>query len=402
MTLAPDPFRSATHGKRHSAYTVLNDRGPVHLMHRTRSRSTWLITGYDEARASLTDPRLVKGGGGANIFGHRLDPALLAATRTEMLSSDPPNHTRLRKLVSGAFTMRRIDLLAPRIQQVVDGLLDALVDVESADLVTTFAYPLPMTVICDLLGIPEERRADFRTWSAQIIDPAVVGFEVFAEAATDLVGYVRELIATKRAQPADDLLSAVIAVRDGSDQLSEDELTSLVILLLVAGHETTVNFIANATFALLTHPEQLAVLRAEPARIPAAVEELLRFDGPLQIATQRVATETFELGGVTISAGDVVLTGLLAANRDTSHLPGADVLDVTRTPTPHLAFGHGIHHCLGAPLARLEARIALSSLITRFPDLRLATPADDLPVGDAVLINALTALQVATRPAPAS
>jgi len=400
MTLAPDPFRSATHGERHSAYTELNDRGPVHLVRQTRSRSIWLVTGYEEARACLTDPRLVKGGGSATIFGHRLDPALLAATRTEMLSSDPPDHTRLRKLVSGAFTMRRIDQLAPRIQEIVDDLLDALVDVESADLVAAFAYPLPMTVICELLGIPEERRGDFRTWSSLVIDPAVSGFETFAAAAEALVGFVRELIAIKRAQPADDLLSAVVAVRDGTDRLSEDELTSLVVLLLIAGHETTVNLLTNATYALLTHPGQLALLRSEPERLPGAVEEFLRFDGPLQIATQRVAAETFELGGVTISTGDPVLVGLLAANRDTSHLPGADVLDITRTPTPHLAFGHGIHHCLGAPLARLEARVALGSLISRFPDLRLAEAAGDVPVDDAVLINGLNALHVATRPLP--
>jgi cytochrome P450 len=277
MTPAPDPFRSATHGERHSAYTELNDRGPVHLVRQTRSRSIWLVTSYDEARACLTDPRLVKGGGSANIFGQRLDPALLAATRTEMLSSDPPDHTRLRKLVSGAFTMRRIDQLAPRIQEIVDELLDALVDVESADLVAAFAYPLPMTVICELPGIPEERRGDFRTWSSLVIDPAVSGFETFAAAAEALVGFVRELTEIKRAQPADDLLSAVVAVRDGDHRLSEDELTSLVVLLLIAGHETTVNLLTNATYALLTHPGQPALLRSEPGRLPGAVEEFLRF-----------------------------------------------------------------------------------------------------------------------------
>jgi cytochrome P450 len=258
-----------------------------------------------------------------------------------------------------------------------------------------------VTVICELLGIPEERRADFRDWSATIMEPAVSGFDAYSAALAALVGYVRELLAAKRDRPADDLLSALVAVRDGSDRLSEDELTSLVILLLVAGHETTVNLIANGTYALLTHPDQLELLRAHPERLPDAVEELLRFDGPLQTATMRIAAEAFELGGVPIGEGDLVLVGLLAANRDPARLPGADVLDVTRGTTAHVAFGHGIHHCLGAPLARLEARIALGSLIARFPRLRLAAPAEDLRVTEAYLAHGLAALPITTGEAPA-
>jgi cytochrome P450 len=205
---------------------------------------------------------------------------------------------------------------------------------------------------------------------------------------------VRELIAAKRAEPRDDLLSALIAVHEGSDRLSQDELTSMVFLLLVAGHETTVNLIVSGTLALLRHPDQLALLRAEPERLPAAVEELLRYDGPLQVTVPSIAAAPIEVGGVTIPAGDVVLPALLAANRDPGRFPEPDRLDVTRASNSHMAFGHGLHHCLGAPLARLEGRIALGSLITRFPGLRLADPATEPPRNPGLIMNGLIALPV--------
>jgi cytochrome P450 len=209
-----------------------------------------------------------------------------------------------------------------------------------------------------------------------------------------MVGYVRELIAAKRADPGDDLLSALIAVHEGSDRLSQDELTSMVFLLLVAGHETTVNLIVTGAYTLLRHPEQLALLRAEPQRLPAAVEELLRYDGPVQVTTPAVAAAPIEVGGVTIPAGDVVVPALLAANRDPARFPEPDRFDLTRTPNPHLAFGHGLHHCLGAPLARLEGRIALGSLLARFPGLRLADPDTEPRRNPGLLINGLVALPV--------
>jgi cytochrome P450 len=205
---------------------------------------------------------------------------------------------------------------------------------------------------------------------------------------------LRELVAAKRADPTDDLLSSLVAVRDGADQLSEAELTSMAWLLLVAGHETTVNLIGNGVLALLTHPEQLALLRAQPDRLGAAIEELLRFNGPLQIATPRRTTEPVDLGGITIPAGQIVMPALLAANRDPACTAEPDTLDITRTDTPHLAFGHGIHHCLGAPLARMEGRIALGSLLARFPRLRLAVPPEDLTWRPGVLQHGLDALPV--------
>ncbi|MGH3914665.1 MAG: cytochrome P450 family protein [Pseudonocardiaceae bacterium] len=382
--------------RRHATYAELAATGPVHPITLPIGAPAWLITGYDEARAALHDPRLVKGEAARTFLaGDRLSPEMFAAISRHMLNHDPPDHTRLRRLVTAAFTRRRIDGLAPRIQQITDELLDALTGVAQTDLIASFAYPLPITVICELLGVPADARSEFHTWSAVLVTGMMADPDEFAEAATAMVTYLRELIVAKRAAPADDLLSALVAVREGGDRLSADELTSMVFLLLIAGHETTVNLIGNGVLALLTHPEQLTLLRAQPQRLPTAVEELLRFDGPVQMATFRVTSEPVEIGGTTIPAGQMVITSLLAANRDPAHLADADVLDLTREDNPHLAFGHGIHHCLGAPLARLEGRIALGTLLARFPQLRLAVPAEQLNWRPGMLMNGLLALSVA-------
>lgn len=314
-----------------------------------------------------------------------------------MLNRNPPDHTRLRRLVATAFTRRRIDQLTPRIQQITNELLDAMVTEVQLDLIDSFALPLPITVICELLGVPTSRRAEFHHWTSTVITGVLAGPNKLATAATAMVSYLRELVKAKRAAPTGDLVSALVAARDGEDRLSEDELTSMVFLILVAGHETTVHLIGSGVLALLTHPEQLALLRTQPHRLPDAVEELLRFNGPLQVATFRLTTEPVDIGDVTIPTGEIVLVGLLAANRDPACVALADTLDITRTDNPHLAFGHGLHHCLGAPLARLEARIALGTLLTRFPELRLAVPAEQLTWRPGVLLNGLDALPVNLR-----
>jgi cytochrome P450 len=311
-----------------------------------------------------------------------------------MLNRDPPDHTRLRRLVTAVFTRRRVEEFAPRIQQITDQLLDAMTDTAPVDLVAEFAYPLPITVICELLGIPEQRRAEFRDWSTTIVSGMMIDSDEFVVAATAMANFLRELIAAKRADPAGDLLSELVAVRDGADRLSENELTSMSFLLLLAGHETTVNLIGNGVLALLTHPEQLALLRAQPDRLPAAVEELLRFDGSVQVASFRQTGEPVEIGGVTIPADHIMVIGLLAANRDPARISDPDVFDIGREDNTHLAFGHGIHHCLGAPLARLECRIALGTLLARFPRLRLAVPTEQLIWQPSMLVNGLTALPV--------
>jgi cytochrome P450 len=393
------PFSATADGLRLGIYDALVASGPVHRMPLLDGSEGWMVTGYDAARSALTDPRVVKGGPGHGPYITELPPDIAAAIDHHMLSLDPPDHTRLRRLVSAAFTRRRSERLAPRIQELTDTLLDRLAERDEVDLVAEFAYPLPITVICELLGIPEEDRAEFRAWTGPLVAGGVAGVEAYTAAATALVHYVRELLDRKRREPADDLLSALLAVReeDGGaapGRLSEDELTSMVYLLLLAGHETTVNLIGNGVRALLVHPDQLARLRAEPDRIAAAVEELLRYDGPLQSAIPAVTAAPVEIGGVPIPAGEIVVISLLAANRDPARLPEADQLNLSRPESPHLAFGHGIHHCLGAPLARLEARIAIGSLVTRFPDMRLAAPAAELVRLPGLLMNGLVALPV--------
>ncbi|MGB8996863.1 MAG: cytochrome P450 [Pseudonocardiaceae bacterium] len=395
----PSPFTETNGRARHAAFAELAAAGPVQRVVLFTGVAVWLVTGYAEARAVLAHPDVVKGGKGGGPHRDAIPAALAAAMDQHVLSADPPDHTRLRRLVSAAFTRHRINALEPRIRRITEGLLDdmALTGAGGApvDLVMAVGSPLPLTVISELLGVPERRRDDFRGWSNVAINGSVYPAQTFVDAATALVAYVRGLIAEKRADPSSDLLSALIAVREGGDQLSEDELTSLIFLLLVAGYETTVHLICGGTHALLTHPDQLQLLRAEPDRLPAAVEELLRFNGPVQVATPYLTAAPVRVGGVTIPAGEVVLPALLAANRDPKKFPEPARLDVTRPPTPHLAFGHGIHHCLGAPLARLEGRVAIAALIDRFPRLRLAVPADELVWRPSLLVNGLAALPVA-------
>ncbi|WP_433298433.1 cytochrome P450 family protein [Pseudonocardia sp. CA-142604] len=399
-SIPPAPFFLTTDvDERHRLYRALSRSGPVHRVVLPHGEWAWLVVRYEQARAALTDPRLAKAG---PPFAAELDPALRSAINSNMLNVDLPEHGRLRRLVAAAFTRRRVERLAPRIRQLTDELLDPLVARaadSSFDLVAEFAYPLPVAVICELLGVPESGREKFREWSFADVNASVIGVEAYAEAATAFVEYLRDLIALKRREPADDLTSALVGARDGSDQLTEDELTSMIYLLLVAGHETTVNLIANGVYTLLRRPGAWALLGAEPERVPSAVEELLRIDGPVQTSTLRTAVETFEFAGVTIKEGDTVLVGLLAANRDTTTRPDAEDLDLTRSPNQHVAFGHGIHLCLGAPLARLEAQTAFTGLLTRFPRLRPAVPPREIVAEPGLLMNALHALPVTARPA---
>ncbi|QYN34197.1 cytochrome P450 [Pseudonocardia sp. DSM 110487] len=394
-----DPYTATADGARHAAYAALAARGPVHQVRLPSGVKGWLVTSHDAARVALTHPGLSKGGPSRAPYADELPPVIAAAINHHMLAMDPPDHTRLRKLVSAAFTRRRTEALAPGIQQLADDLLDGLADRDEADLITAFAYPLPIAVICRLLGVPDTDHHLFREWTAPlVVGGNMAGIEAYSAAATALVAYVRELLAEKRRRPTDDLLSALVAARDGEDRLTEDELTSMVYLLLLAGHETTVNLIGNGVLALLTHPDQLALLRAEPERLPAAVEELLRFDGPLQSAIPAIATEPVEIAGTTIPEGANVVVALLAANRDPDRLPRPDRLDLTRTQSlGHLAFGHGVHHCLGAPLARLEGRIAIGGLVTRFPRLRLAVPAAEITRTPGLMMNGLAELPVRLR-----
>jgi cytochrome P450 len=393
-----DPFAAAPNGARHAALAELARNGPLHHLVLPTSVPAWVITGYAEARAALADPRLVKGGPSNAPFVDELEPETSSALNHHMLTADPPVHTRLRKLVSTAFTRRQVERLAPGIEALCASLLDdlaaRLAATGEADLLASFAHPVPMTVICDLLGVPAQARADVRGWVGPLLAGGVDTFAAYATAARRMVAFTRDLIEEKRRTPADDLLTALIEARDGEDRLSEDELTSMVQLLFIAGTDTTVGLISNGALALLTHPDQLAAVRADPDRWPAAVEELLRFDSPTQVPIPVATAAPVMIGGTTIPAGEHVIVSLLAANRDPARFPKPDELDLARADGAHLAFGHGIHHCVGAPLARLEGRIALRALTERFPTLELATEPEKLEREPSLLFNKLTALPV--------
>ena len=384
----------------YSVHARLRARHPVAQVIMPGGTPAWLVTGYAEGRAALTDPRLVK-----LPKGWRPDQdSLFAALDLHMLNSDPPDHERLRTLVSKAFTARRVERLRPRITAITAALLDDMSTQQEVDLLAAFAFPLPVTVICELLGVPVADRDQFRAWSATIVSETVSPV-VFQAHATAMIGYFRDLLAARRAEPADDLLSALISARDdtardSTGRLSENELLSMAWLLLVAGHETTVNLIGSGVLALLLHPGELARLRAEPALLAGAVEELLRYVSPVNNATFRFAGEPVNLGGVCIGPGEVVLVALSGANRDPSRYPDPDPerLDVGRDSAGHLAFGHGIHYCLGAPLARLEAQIAFGALLERFGSMTLAVPPAELRWRPSSLIHGLESLPVRLRP----
>ena len=393
---APSPFTETGESARFKAFDELAAAGPVQRLTLFTGVPVWLVTGYQEVRQALSHPHIVK----THHAGPHVDfvpPELARAHDNHMLATNPPDHTRLRRLVTAAFTRRRVDGLAPRIQQLADELLDGLAahGGEPVDLVSEFAYPLPIRVICELVGVPEERRGEFAGWSKIAISGAAHPPEVYVGATSAMIDFIRQLIVRKRAEPSDDLLSDLIAVRDGADQLSEDELTSMVHLLLVAGHETTANLIALGVHTLLGHPDQLRLLLDEPDRMPAAIEELLRYDSPTFVAIPATTDAPVTIGDTEIPAGQVIVTLLWTANRDPGRFTDPATMDITRpNATNHLSFGHGIHHCIGAPLARLEARIAIGSLLARFPSLHRpegsATP--DREIG--LLVNALGELPV--------
>ncbi|MFE2583859.1 cytochrome P450 [Streptomyces sp. NPDC059378] len=353
----------------HPFLAELREQGPVHKVRDANGGEFWLVVGHEAARAALADPRLSKD---MRKLGWDLNDADLIGRH--MLVSDPPEHTRLRRLVSREFTPRRVEALAPRVQEITDGLLDAMLKQPAgrADLVASLAYPLPITVICELLGVPDMEREEFRRWSNEVVAPT--SEEAAVRAFGELGSFLTSLIEKKHRAPGDDLMSALIrTTEEDGDRLSSGELVGMAFLLLVAGHETTVNLISNGVRALLTHPEQLAALRADMSLLDGAIEEMLRYDGPLESATNRCTTEPVEIAGTVVPAREPVLISLAAAHRDPNRYEAPDTFDIRRDARGHLGFGHGIHYCIGAPLARLEGRIALRSLLERCPELALDT-----------------------------
>lgn len=359
----------------------LRAQKPVHRMKLPSGLEAWLVVSAQEARQALTHEHLRKD---PTPAGAALAAVGFTAHKPgvglggNMLDSDPPAHGRLRRLAASAFSPRRTAALAPRIEQIADDLLDAMAPLGQVDLVEAFTAPLPMTVICELLGVPEQERHDFRKWSRAAL--GVPSPEQQA-GATNLNDYLRVLVETKRRTPEDDLLTAFVEIQGAEDgRLSEQELVGTAVLLVVAGHDTTVNLLGNAMLALFDRPDQAEILRSRPELTSAAVEEFLRFDSSVEFSTLRFAAQDMHLGGQDIARGDVVMVALGSASRDLTQSSGGDAasLDVTREAARHLAFGHGIHHCLGAPLARLEATIALNRLLARFPDLQLAVPHEEV------------------------
>ncbi|MEU4546102.1 cytochrome P450 family protein [Nonomuraea dietziae] len=359
----------------YAVYAGLRAEGPVHAIDFPPGASAFVVVDYEHARPALNDPRLSKNlASGPEWFRDAIsqqNPVL----GDNMLMSDPPDHTRLRRVVSKAFTPRRIERLRPRVQAIADELIDAF-EGDTVELIDAFAFPLPIIVICELLGVPDRDRADFRRWSGALVTPAVN--EELArsrdEASDALRAYFTRLIAERRAAPTDDLVSVLVT----SDELSEREVLSTLALLLIAGHETTVNLIGNGMLALLRNRDQLDLLRAKPELLPNAIEEFLRFDAPVERATFRIALEDMEIAGTPIPKGSFVHVSIGAAGRDPKAFDRAESLDVAREDNRHVGFGHGLHFCLGAPLARMEGQIAFGSLLARLGDIRLACPEEQL------------------------
>jgi len=399
--LYSDRFRADTY----AIFAEMRERDPVLCQPGIDGETPiWFVTRYDDVVAVLLDderfvrdPRLVLSAEEMSELNASL-PDLLAFINNNMLNNDGDDHRRLRRLVTKAFTPRMVERLRPRVQEIADELIDRVEARGEMDLVEEFAFPLPITVIAELLGVPPADRGRFREWSNAIVTPVFAAEDVaaFAELIQRFVDYLLALFEERRRLPGEDLISALVAVEDGGDTLDESELSSMVALLIVAGHETTVSLIGNATLALLRHPEQRAELSRRPELLPRAIEELVRFDGPVERALNRWAATDVELRGQTIRRGSSVIVVLGAADRDAERFADPDTLDVlAEREAKHVGFGRGSHYCLGAPLARLEAEVALGTLLRRLPGLRLAAPAETLVWRAVPLFRSLAALPVA-------
>jgi cytochrome P450 len=362
----------------------------------------YLVTRYDDAAAVLRDERFVKDIRSARNMHDRGVPWMPRAIKPlahTMLDSDGAEHRRLRTLVRDTFAPKHIAQLEPRVRELVGVLLDRMAGVDRVDLVADFALPLPLTVISEVLGVPEPDRLRFRRWFSSLVGASAssrpnLSLLLKVPDIVAMMRFLRRLVAERHAHPGDDLVSRLAVAHDGDDHLSEDELVAMLGILLIAGYETTVNLIATGTLLLLSHPDQLARLHEEPALIESAVEELLRLATPVDVATERYAREDVEIAGVTIPRGALVLVAIVSANADQTRFPEPERLDVSRAENRHLAFGLGPHYCLGAPLARMEARMALAALIRRFPHLRLAAPAKQLQWRPGVSLRGLVSLPV--------
>jgi len=359
---------------------------PVKLPNSISKQRAWLITRYDDVLNALKDERFAKDRRHA-MTPEQLKklpwiPPMFKPLEHTMLDLDSPDHTRLRALVHKAFTPRLIEQMRDQIQALTNELLERAEPNGGMDLIADFALPLPLTMIGRILGVPAQDNQRFHRWSKTVVSAGTnTNYFVLIPTIMRFMGYLKKLVKERRTHPKDDLVTALVQAKEGSDQLSDDEILAMIFLLLIAGHETTVNLIGSGTLALLEHPDQLAKLRSEPALIKTAIEELVRFVCPLEMATERYARE-------------LVMAVIGSANRDANYFDNPDALDITRKNNKHLAFGHGVHFCLGASLARLEGQIAISTLIQRMPNLHLSSASDQLRWRGTFVLRGLEALPV--------
>ena len=384
LLVPPDLASPRFNANPYPFYARLRAEAPVWRTTLPDKRTAWFVTRYEDVARVLKDDAFAKDRLNAMDEEQRAKtpwvPGFLKPLERNMLDLDDPDHARLRALVSKAFTPRLIERLRGRIEALCEDLLDAMEREGGAELVGDYALPVPATVIAELLGVPARDHRRFHRWSNRLVSVSS-GRDMLRAlpAALAFVRYLRKLIERRRSEPEDDLITALVRAEEAGDKLSEDEVLAMSFLLLVAGHETTVNLISGGTLALLEHPEQAGVFRRDPSLARPAVEELLRYTSPVELATERYAREDVEVAGTTIPRGELVLAVIGSANRDERQFEDPDALDITRDPNRHLAFGRGgVHHCLGAPLARMEGQIAISALLRRFPHLRLAVTPEAL------------------------
>ena len=395
-----DVTSAAFKAEAYAYYAQLRAYAPVHPVKLPGGQAAWLVSRYDDVVSLLKDPRLVKdrrNAKGSKPFS-RLPVMLgfLQALERNMLDLDPPDHTRLRALVHLAFTPRLVERTRVRVESLSEKLLSRALAEGRMDLIRDYALPIPVTIISEMLGIPARDQSRFHRWS-NVIVASTAGPNLFRvlPAIWKFVRYIRKVISTKRSQPADDLISGLVQAEEAGERLGEDELVAMVFLLVIAGHETTVNLIGNGALALMQFPEQLVRFRDDPSLDATAIEELLRFYSPVEVSTERYAREPVGIAGGRIPQGALVYGILSSANRDETQFEDPDRLELTRQRNRHLAFGQGVHYCLGAPLARLEGQIALRKLLERMPRLRLAVPQSDLRWRKGLNLRGLEELPVA-------
>ena len=357
-------------------YKESRKKQPILFVNQVEIGKEWLITRYEDALPLLKDNRLKKDW--TNVFSQDTKNMYLSVDNsdhltTHMLNSDPPNHSRLRSLVQKAFTPKMIAQLDGRIQRIADDLISNIERKGTLNLVDDYSFPLPIIVISEMLGIPKEDQAKFRIWSHAVIASPETPEEIkeTEKQLSEFITYLQYLVDIKRKEPKEDLVSALILAESEGHKLSARELYSMIMLLIVAGHETTVNLITNTVLALLENPNQLQLLKDNPKLIDSAIEEGLRYYSPVEVTTARWAAEPFQIHHQTIEKGDMVVIALASANRDETVFENPEIFDITRENNRHIAFGHGSHFCLGAPLARLEAKIAITTLFNRMPELQI-------------------------------